>query len=74
MLSGRSFICSAISSWSLIRAQTGKTAIAVDTIINQKKFYEEGKPVYARELALLSAFYGVTADSLICREEKGRGV
>ena len=26
--------------------QTGKTAIAIDTIINQKKFYEEGNPVY----------------------------
>src|SRR6187431_1142671 len=26
--------------------QTGKTAIAVDTIINQKEFYKEGKPVY----------------------------
>jgi F-type H+/Na+-transporting ATPase subunit alpha len=26
--------------------QTGKTAIAIDTIINQKEFYEAGKPVY----------------------------
>jgi F-type H+-transporting ATPase subunit alpha len=26
--------------------QTGKTAIAVDTIINQKEFYKSGKPVY----------------------------
>ncbi|MBR1626754.1 MAG: F0F1 ATP synthase subunit alpha [Bacteroidales bacterium] len=26
--------------------QTGKTAIAVDTIINQKEFYEQGNPVY----------------------------
>src|SRR4030043_372593 len=26
--------------------QTGKTSIAVDTIINQKEFYEHGKPVY----------------------------
>ena len=26
--------------------QTGKTAIAVDTIINQRSFYEAGKPVY----------------------------
>jgi F-type H+-transporting ATPase subunit alpha len=25
--------------------QTGKTAIAIDTIINQKKFYEKGEPV-----------------------------
>jgi len=26
--------------------QTGKTAIAVDTIINQKEFYEKGEPVF----------------------------
>lgn len=26
--------------------QTGKTAIALDTIINQKEFYDAGKPVY----------------------------
>lgn len=26
--------------------QTGKTAIAIDTIINQKEFYEKGDPVY----------------------------
>ena len=26
--------------------QTGKTAIAVDAIINQKSFYEKGEPVY----------------------------
>ena len=26
--------------------QTGKTAIAIDTIINQRSFYEAGKPVY----------------------------
>lgn len=26
--------------------QTGKTAIAIDTIINQKEFYEKGTPVY----------------------------
>ena len=32
--------------------QTGKTAIAVDTIINQKKFYEEGKPVYCIYVAI----------------------
>lgn len=32
--------------------QTGKTAIAVDTIINQKKFYEEGHPVYCIYVAI----------------------
>lgn len=26
--------------------QTGKTAIAIDTIINQREFYEQGAPVY----------------------------
>ncbi|MGB3546642.1 MAG: F0F1 ATP synthase subunit alpha [Saprospiraceae bacterium] len=26
--------------------QTGKTAIAIDTILNQKEFYERGEPVY----------------------------
>ena len=26
--------------------QTGKTAVAIDTIINQKEFYEAGEPVY----------------------------
>ena len=26
--------------------QTGKTAIAIDTIINQKEFYKKGEPVY----------------------------
>ena len=26
--------------------QTGKTAVAIDTIINQKEFYERGEPVY----------------------------
>ncbi|MBE0637513.1 MAG: F0F1 ATP synthase subunit alpha [Bacteroidales bacterium] len=26
--------------------QTGKTAIALDTIINQREFYDKGKPVY----------------------------
>ncbi|MCB9261253.1 MAG: F0F1 ATP synthase subunit alpha [Flavobacteriales bacterium] len=26
--------------------QTGKTAVAIDTIINQKEFYDKGKPVY----------------------------
>ena len=26
--------------------QTGKTAVAIDTILNQKEFYERGEPVY----------------------------
>jgi len=32
--------------------QTGKTAIAVDTIINQKSFYEAGHPVYCIYVAI----------------------
>ncbi|MGI6232054.1 MAG: F0F1 ATP synthase subunit alpha [Prevotella sp.] len=32
--------------------QTGKTAIAVDTIINQKSFYEQGNPVYCIYVAI----------------------
>jgi F-type H+/Na+-transporting ATPase subunit alpha len=32
--------------------QTGKTAIAIDTIINQKEFYDSGKPVYCIYVAI----------------------
>lgn len=32
--------------------QSGKTAIAVDTIINQKEFYQAGKPVYCIYVAI----------------------
>ena len=32
--------------------QTGKTAIAIDTIINQKSFYEQGNPVYCIYVAV----------------------
>lgn len=32
--------------------QTGKTAIAIDTIINQKEFYEKGQPVYCIYVAV----------------------
>ncbi|MEQ9423372.1 MAG: F0F1 ATP synthase subunit alpha [Cyclobacteriaceae bacterium] len=32
--------------------QTGKTAIAVDTIINQKEFYEKGEPVFCIYVAV----------------------
>ena len=32
--------------------QTGKTAIAGDTILNQKSFYEQGKPVYCIYVAI----------------------
>lgn len=32
--------------------QTGKTAIAIDTIINQKEFYDTGNPVYCIYVAI----------------------
>jgi F-type H+/Na+-transporting ATPase subunit alpha len=32
--------------------QTGKTAIAIDTIINQKEFYQAGKPVFCIYVAI----------------------
>lgn len=32
--------------------QTGKTAVALDTIINQKSLYEQGKPVYCIYVAI----------------------
>ncbi len=32
--------------------QTGKTSVAIDTIINQKEFYEKGQPVYCIYVAI----------------------
>lgn len=32
--------------------QTGKTAIAIDTILNQKNFYDKGEPVYCIYVAI----------------------
>ena len=32
--------------------QTGKTAIAIDTILNQKEFYDKGEPVYCVYVAI----------------------
>ncbi len=32
--------------------QTGKTSVAIDTIINQKKFFEEGNPVFCIYVAI----------------------
>jgi F-type H+-transporting ATPase subunit alpha len=32
--------------------QTGKTAVAIDTIINQKEFFEKGKPVFCIYVAV----------------------
>jgi F-type H+-transporting ATPase subunit alpha len=32
--------------------QTGKTAVAIDTIINQKEFYDKGEPVFCIYVAI----------------------
>jgi F-type H+-transporting ATPase subunit alpha len=45
--------------------QTGKTAVAIDTIINQKEFYEKGEPVYCIYVAVgqkASTVAGVAAE------------
>jgi F-type H+/Na+-transporting ATPase subunit alpha len=45
--------------------QTGKTAVAIDTIINQKEFYERGEPVFCIYVAVgqkASTVAGVAAE------------
>jgi F-type H+/Na+-transporting ATPase subunit alpha len=45
--------------------QTGKTAVAIDTIINQKEFYDKGEPVYCIYVACgqkASTVAGVVAE------------
>ena len=45
--------------------QTGKTAVAIDTIINQKEFYEKGQPVFCIYVAVgqkASTVAAVTAE------------
>jgi F-type H+-transporting ATPase subunit alpha len=45
--------------------QTGKTAVALDTIINQREFYERGQPVYCIYVAIgqkASTIAGVAAE------------
>lgn len=50
--------------------QTGKTAICIDTIINQKEFYEAGNPVYCIYVAVGQK--GSTVASIVrTLEEKG---
>jgi F-type H+-transporting ATPase subunit alpha len=50
--------------------QTGKTAIAVDAIINQKEFYEKGQPVYCIYVAVGQK--GSTVANIVrTLEEKG---
>ncbi len=48
--------------------QTGKTAIAIDTIINQKEFYEKGEPVYCIYVA--SGQKGSTVANIVQTLEK----
>jgi len=50
--------------------QTGKTAIAIDTIINQKTYYEKGEPVYCIYVAIGQKGSSV-ANILKILEEKG---
>ncbi|NCA84948.1 MAG: F0F1 ATP synthase subunit alpha [Clostridia bacterium] len=50
--------------------QTGKTAIAIDTIINQKEFYDKGEPVYCIYVA--SGQKGSTVANIVkILEDKG---
>ncbi|HMB21278.1 MAG TPA: F0F1 ATP synthase subunit alpha, partial [Anaerolineales bacterium] len=50
--------------------QTGKTAIAIDTILNQKEFYEKGEPVYCIYVAVGQK--GSTVANIVrTLEEKG---
>jgi F-type H+-transporting ATPase subunit alpha len=50
--------------------QTGKTAVAIDTIINQKEFFEAGKPVYCIYVAVGQK--GSTVANIVkTLEEKG---
>ena len=43
--------------------QTGKTAIAIDTIINQKEFYDKGEPVFCIYVAIGQKGSTVAQDS-----------
>lgn len=50
--------------------QTGKTAVAIDTIINQKEFFEAGKPVFCIYVAIGQK--GSTVANIVkTLEEKG---
>ncbi len=50
--------------------QTGKTAIAIDTIINQKKWHEKGEPVYCIYVAV-GQKGSTVANIMQTLEEKG---
>ena len=43
--------------------QTGKTAVAIDTIINQKEFYDKGEPVYCIYVACWTEVFNSKASS-----------
>ncbi len=49
--------------------QTGKSTVAIDTIINQKEFYDAGKPVYCIYVAIgQKSIYGCWNCKLIRRK------
>lgn len=50
--------------------QTGKTAVAIDTIINQREFYDAGKPVYCIYVAV-SQKGSTVANIVKTLEERG---
>ena len=50
--------------------QTGKTAVAIDTIINQKEFYDRGEPVYCIYVAI-GQKASTVAQIVSTLEEKG---
>jgi F-type H+-transporting ATPase subunit alpha len=50
--------------------QTGKTAIAIDTILNQKEFYDKGEPVYCVYVAV-GQKGSTVANIMQTLEEKG---
>jgi len=50
--------------------QTGKTAVAIDTIINQREFYEAGKPVFCIYVAI-SQKGSTVANIVKTLEERG---
>lgn len=50
--------------------QTGKTAVCIDTIINQKEFYDAGKPVYCIYVAV-GQKNSTVANIVRTLEEKG---
>ncbi|MGB3182503.1 MAG: F0F1 ATP synthase subunit alpha [Cyclobacteriaceae bacterium] len=49
--------------------QTGKTAVAIDTILNQREFYEKGEPVYCIYVAIGQK--ASTVANIVAALEKG---